>query len=273
MDGDAVETAEGCVVWRIVDWNRRFENSRTRAFDHLAWVPIPNKHDGDGYTELIEHEHGASHYGAWCVLIQVASKCRPRGTLIRETGHPHDADSLSRLTRIGAHIFREAIPRFIEIGWLENVNDSALTGRYHEKAVERNGTERNRNEMKYRPAGLAGEVLESFDSDNWQEARRLTSAAANKLWPKRCWDRVPMKPEDRSLLLRAAYLAVTRLSSDWWQTALDETASVKDGPRKPLGLFKVCLAKRPKAEGWNLNDALDLIQIPEKPKAIIEGKA
>ncbi|MBN2579132.1 MAG: hypothetical protein JXB10_09090 [Pirellulales bacterium] len=113
---------------RVKDWDLLFENSRTRGYGRLGWVPIPNKHDSDGYTQLIEHEHGASHYGAWCLIVQVASKCKPRGTLIREGGTAHDASSLARITRIGAHVFREAIPRFLEIGWLENIDDCVIGG-------------------------------------------------------------------------------------------------------------------------------------------------
>jgi hypothetical protein len=66
---------------RIVDWELHFENNRTKELKRLTWVPFPNRHDGDGYTELLDHPDGAAHYGAWCAMVQVASKCDPRGTL------------------------------------------------------------------------------------------------------------------------------------------------------------------------------------------------
>lgn len=262
-------------MWRVKDWDALFENSRTRCYERLTWVPIPNKHDGDGYTQLVEHEHGATHYGAWCVLVQVASKCKPRGTLIRDGGVPHDANSLSRLTRIGAHVFREAIPRFLQIGWLEDVNDSCLSAGCQgakstcqngapgtEPEPEKNGTGK---EKKNRPAGMPVGFLESWDSDHWQTAQRMHVEAVKKLWPKRNWAALPMKPEDRALLLKAAYVAVTKLSPDWWHAALEET--LRSEPRKPLGLFKTCLWKRPRAEGLDLNAMLDAVRIPEKPEA------
>jgi hypothetical protein len=34
--------------------------------------------DGDGYTELVDHDDGAAHLGAWCAIVQIASKCDPR---------------------------------------------------------------------------------------------------------------------------------------------------------------------------------------------------
>jgi hypothetical protein len=107
---------------RIVDWSVHYENNRTRDLKRMEWVPIPNKMDGDGYTALMEHPNGCTHLGAWLALVQIASKCKVRGTLIRDDGSPHDARSLSRISRIPAPIFEEAIPRFInDLHWLEGI--------------------------------------------------------------------------------------------------------------------------------------------------------
>lgn len=123
-------------VYRIAAWDTHFENNRTRALKHMDWVPVPNQMDGDGYTELLDHADGAAHFGAWVALVEVASRCNPRGTLVRTipqegavsphppAGHPgtllraHDFASLSRITRIRPEVFAEAIPRLIQIGWL-----------------------------------------------------------------------------------------------------------------------------------------------------------
>ena len=43
-----------------------FENNRARELKSMAWVPLPNKMDGDGYTEPVTHPGGAAHFGA-CV--------------------------------------------------------------------------------------------------------------------------------------------------------------------------------------------------------------
>jgi hypothetical protein len=111
---------------RVRDWNKHFENNRTRELKKLDWVPMPNKHDGDGYSELLDHPNGVAHYGAWCLIAQVASKCEEvapkcggRGTLLREGAKPYDAASLARVTRGDRKVFEEAIPRLIAIGWLE----------------------------------------------------------------------------------------------------------------------------------------------------------
>lgn len=124
-------------MYRIRDWDKHFENNRTRDLKELRFVILPNKHDGDGYTELLDHPNGAAHYGAWVAIVQVASKCDPRGTLLRQSRTPlrdsaeaHNSASLARITRIPKDVFEEAIPRLVQIGWLEAERTSA-----HEEVV------------------------------------------------------------------------------------------------------------------------------------------
>ncbi len=110
---------------RVRDWSKHFENNRTRELKALTWFPAPNRYDGDGYTELLDHENGASHYAAWMCIAGVASRCDVRGTLLRDAAGgvqtPHDERSLSRISRIPVAVFEEAIPRLVAIGWLERI--------------------------------------------------------------------------------------------------------------------------------------------------------
>jgi len=109
----------------VTDWDANFENNRTRELKVMTWVPVPNKQDGDGYTELIEeHPAGAAHFGAWIAILEVASKCEPRGNLVRSTGEWHTVASLSRISRIPVTVLEEAIPRLIKIGWLTDASIS-----------------------------------------------------------------------------------------------------------------------------------------------------
>lgn len=111
---------------RVRDWAKYFENNRTRELKSMTWVPFPNSHDGDGYTELLDHPNGAAHFGAWVSIVQVASKCDVRGTLLRDGARPHDARSLARMTRFPLAIMEEAIQRLVEVvGWLEVASDPA----------------------------------------------------------------------------------------------------------------------------------------------------
>lgn len=113
-------------VYRITNWNEHFENNRTRELKVLSWIPVPNKQDGDGYTELMDHKNGVAHFGCWHAILQVASKCDPRGTLLRDGKRAHDLASLSRITRISTSILKAAIERLLIIGWLEVYDNPAL---------------------------------------------------------------------------------------------------------------------------------------------------
>lgn len=115
-------------LYRIKDWDDHFENNRSRKIKQMAWVKVPNKHDGDGYTELITGKNGVENFAAWVLLLQVASKCRSRGTLVREGDVPHTPSSLSRMTRVSPEIFKRAIPVLMQIGWLEELRGIAQAG-------------------------------------------------------------------------------------------------------------------------------------------------
>lgn len=89
---------------------------------NMAWIPIPNKHDGDGYTTLVARKNGAALLGAWLVILQVASRCDPRGTLLRSGRKAHDPQSIARITRLPPEILKEALDVCsTEIDWIEVV--------------------------------------------------------------------------------------------------------------------------------------------------------
>lgn len=108
------------MAFQITDWDKHYENNRTRDLKQMTWVPMPVKHDGDGYTELLDHPNGAAHFGAWCALVQVAARCGTRGTLLRGGGMAHDPVSLARVTRIPVSVWKEALPRLVSIGWVSD---------------------------------------------------------------------------------------------------------------------------------------------------------
>lgn len=177
-------------AYRIRDWSKHFENNRTRELKELRFVILPNKHDGDGYTELLDHPNGAAHYGAWVAMVQVASKCDVRGTLVRDGARAHDPASLSRLTRLPEKIFKEAIPRLVEIGWLEaypfenhidraspqeGATLSAAPDRTPppKSALEQNGIEEKRTEEKRESIAAQARRVFAF----WQEHLKHQNSA------------------------------------------------------------------------------------------------
>lgn len=182
---------------RIVDWELHFENNRTKELKKLTWVPFPNRHDGDGYTELLDHPDGAAHYGAWCAMVQVASKCEPRGTLSRDGARPHTAGSLARMTKIPEPILRDAIKRLVSpIKWLETIPDPPITEELTEipqegatssqkdasrvrasewKGMEGNGTEGNGSEVSAADAADRDEGHELRDWLIWWNSLKSES--------------------------------------------------------------------------------------------------
>jgi len=118
-------------LYRIRKWDDTYENNRTRELREMRWVPVPNKWDGDGFTALMDRDpwKAAAYLGGFLLLLQVASKCSPRGTLLRRNGTPHCPASLSRLTRAPAELFAELMPILAddEIGWLEVIDLNTKT--------------------------------------------------------------------------------------------------------------------------------------------------
>jgi hypothetical protein len=107
-------------IYKVRDWQKHFENNRSRTVENLRWVCVPNKHDGEGYATVMEQENAAELFAAWVLILQVASKCQERGTLMREDGTPMTAKVLAIKTRAPQHWFENAL-NFLtyKVKWME----------------------------------------------------------------------------------------------------------------------------------------------------------
>lgn len=108
-------------AFRIKGWNRHYENNRSRELRRPEWFPCSNSFEGRGYMELCDNPAGTSHYGAWCMLLAVASRMPTRGLLVTDSGHALSIKDIARMTRGCEAVFMEAIPRLLAIGWVEEV--------------------------------------------------------------------------------------------------------------------------------------------------------
>lgn len=106
---------------KITNWDKYYENAQSRKVHRLAWVPVPNKHDGERYSELMIRKDAAEIFAAWILILQVGSRSQCRGSLLRDDGRPHTAESLAIKTRGNVEWFKKAIPYLSQIGWLEQV--------------------------------------------------------------------------------------------------------------------------------------------------------
>lgn len=110
-------------LYKIRDWEKHFENNRSRKVEKLRWVAIPNSHDGQYFSEIMVHPDGAMIFAAWVLIVQVASKCEPRGTLIRDDKTPHTATSMAVKCRCPATWMAVALKYLSEhTDWIESVD-------------------------------------------------------------------------------------------------------------------------------------------------------
>lgn len=105
-------------LYSVTDWQSRYENNRSRVLKELSFVLVPNNHDSEVYALIMAHKKAATIFAAWILILQVASRCEPRGTLVKQSGQPHDAASLALRTRAQQFWFEDALPILAELGWL-----------------------------------------------------------------------------------------------------------------------------------------------------------
>lgn len=173
-------------VYVIRDWERLYENAQSRKCKQLSWVPMPNKHDGKGYRRLMKLKDGAAIYGAWCLIVQVASKCPTRGELVDDAGSPLLAEDLSDKTGVKSEIFERAFQVLSDksIGWILVARYQSATSCYERSGL--NGMERtegNRTEGKE-------DSLPPSDSDDKPPAAALLTfpcCGNKKTWELTDW--------------------------------------------------------------------------------------
>jgi hypothetical protein len=108
---------------RIRNWAANFETHESRKLKRLDWVSVPNDLQDLGYRMLIDHSDGATHFAAWIIMVEIGSTCKTRGTLM-ENGVSLTPRHLSLKSGLSAALFAAAIPRLLEIGWLEDIPES-----------------------------------------------------------------------------------------------------------------------------------------------------
>ncbi len=109
-------------TYRVKDWERLFENAQSRRYRKLSWFPVPNHYDTEGYAKLMGLENSMALYGAWIIVLGVASRMPVRGVLRRPEG-PLGAPELAARSRGQAKVFKRLLRVLADakygIGWLE----------------------------------------------------------------------------------------------------------------------------------------------------------
>jgi hypothetical protein len=77
----------GEVVYQITNWNRFFENNKSRERESCRFVCIPNKQDGAGLARVLSHQNGAAIYGIFHLLVcEVSRQKSPRDGWLTDSG-------------------------------------------------------------------------------------------------------------------------------------------------------------------------------------------
>ena len=146
----------------VKDWDNHYENNRSRVLKTMRWVMVSNDTGSCGYSQLLSEPSGPTYFAVWIVVLQIASKCDPRGELVRRNGQPHDCMSISLISRISANDVASAIKHLKNIGWMaikrpadstdgtqgsvdgqSSVTEASLEG--HTNRIEGKGIERERD--------------------------------------------------------------------------------------------------------------------------------
>lgn len=175
------------LIYRIKNWNLLYENSSSRKIRYCSWVPLPIRHDELGYSILITgHKDGAAHYGVWISLVCLCSKQSgrwfdkdakkwkgsPRQGILTDNGGndgiPLGVNEIHLITRIPKSIINDALPRLVEIKWLEVIDNKQAPSQVDSEttSIERSRyiTEQNRTkgtEQKLTRKGVVGGQKES----------------------------------------------------------------------------------------------------------------
>ena len=114
-------------LYQIIDWQSCFESHRTRGTDIQHHCLIPNKQNGDGYTQLLDMENGEAMYGAFHATMLYLSKqpARNRAGYLTLDG-TKDANPLTHAALANEIKFSESTVKSMldtivkDIGWIVN---------------------------------------------------------------------------------------------------------------------------------------------------------
>lgn len=157
-------------LYSIRNWEEHYENNRSRTVKELSWVPIPNRHDGFNYAQIMAHERAPEIFTVWILAVQVASRCQRRGRLVRDDGKPHDATSLALKTRARREWFEFALNWLYEnTDWIDREAVAAgcqVAVRQLPASCQAGDEEQNRREQNILPPTSSPVVDESANNPN-----------------------------------------------------------------------------------------------------------
>jgi hypothetical protein len=177
------------ILYSIRDWDNRYETHDTRKLKSLKWVLVPNRFDSVGLIRIKRQKDSALIFSGWILLLELASKCDPRGTLVHD-GIPLSPEDAGELTGFPVEIFKRALSFLAtpEIGWIiaKSFENSQSPGMPGESTVDPGcSTENlplNRKESKVKERKVS---VSSFFPEDFSITEEI------RIWAKRKGYRSP----------------------------------------------------------------------------------
>jgi len=165
-------------MYKIKNWDSIYENSESKKYKKLSWVAVPNKHEGKGWGRMVAQKNNIHLFCGWNLIVQIASKCNPRGSLV-DDGKALTAEDMAFMTGFPESLFKVCLNWFSDpkIAWLEDLRKSSEIS--ENTPVEQNRTEQKRTEQNNKRA---------FVRPTIQQVQEYCKERENKIDPEKWMD-------------------------------------------------------------------------------------
>ncbi len=120
-------------MYRIKDWQKHFENYKSKERKNCSFICMPNKM-GLGWRRIMSEPDGVNIFGLWCLLLQSCSRQKERDGWLTVDGlpdsEPWTAADLAFLWKCEP----EQVSRMLEacaspkVGWIEEIQEQYPLG-------------------------------------------------------------------------------------------------------------------------------------------------
>lgn len=248
-------------TYRIKDW-KLFESAQSRRCKELKWIAVTNKHDGSSFRRLMARKDGLTIFGAWILILQVASRCVPRGTLLNDD-KPLTAEDLHFKTGAPEKDFVKAFEVLSSppIEWLEIVDSESARSTINKdcsdsesaRSVNNNPQHTPTNQTKDHTTGQDKHNITKQDSKNgggydfFYEKFGIDSELVGKMTLR--LERLIGATKPDPFIDRVAIMSQMQYTEAGTAEAMviDAAKAVKDSkpkPTIPVAFFRKCLQHR-----------------------------
>ncbi len=108
-------------IYQIIDWDKHYENAKSRTIEACSRCYFPNKQDGLGYGRLLRMDNGEAMYGAFVATAMICSKQKKRQGYLTDTGEPSGYPLSASDISIKTQFKEKTVQEMLEAVCLENI--------------------------------------------------------------------------------------------------------------------------------------------------------